>query len=58
MEQNRAQGKKGAATIAAAETAAQDGNVPLFVGNVFQQMRDSGDAQAVKWIPSGEKYQI
>lgn len=47
MEQNRAQGKKGAATIAAAETAAQDGNVPLFVGNLFQRMRDSGDAQAV-----------
>lgn len=46
-EQNRAQGKKGDATIAAAETAAQDGNMPLFVGNLFQQMRDSDDAQAV-----------
>lgn len=45
--QNRAQGKKGDATIAAANTAARDGNTPLFVGNLFPQMRDSDDAQAV-----------
>lgn len=46
-QQNRAQGKKGDATTAAAGAAAQDGNTPLFVGNLFQQMRDSDDAQAV-----------
>lgn len=48
-KQNRAQGKKGDATVAAAGRAAQDGNMPLFVGNLFQQMRDSDDAQAVSW---------
>ena len=60
VEQNRAQGKKGDAAIAAAGTAAQDGNMPLFVGSLFQQMRDSDGDQAVFWdeYHLGKKYQI
>lgn len=46
-ERNGAQDQKGDGTIAADGTAAQDGNMPLFARNSFQQMRDSDDAQAV-----------
>ena len=44
---NGAQGKRGDITIAADRTAAQDGNMPLFARDLFQQMRDSDDARAV-----------
>ena len=52
--------KQGDAAIAAAGTAAQRGNMPWFVGNLFQQMKDSDGEQAVFWneYHLGKKYQI